>query len=176
MLCCALQADGVGALLHDSLRAFLKSNSHSLKRHVWSTAGSPAALEAWTGTTATIQVGARVGGRVLSPVVHWQWMCVHGVKFAQQEERRPRPSTLWFAMSEGLLSDIGGMPCQPQVRAFAPVLALPGVCAQATRANQVPHEFLVRQAQLQALSTGSNMCMLTSFHQTHDCRLLRCRL
>jgi hypothetical protein len=55
-LCCC-QADGVGALLHDSLRAFLKSNSHSLKRHVWSTAGSPAALEAWTGTTASIQVG-----------------------------------------------------------------------------------------------------------------------
>lgn len=50
------QADGVGALLHDSLRAFLKANSHSLKRHVWSTAGSPAALEAWTGTSANLQV------------------------------------------------------------------------------------------------------------------------
>jgi hypothetical protein len=43
-------------LLHDSLRSFLKANSQSLKRHVWSTAGSPAALEAWSGTTATIQV------------------------------------------------------------------------------------------------------------------------
>lgn len=51
-----LQANGVGALLHDSLRAFLKANSHSLKRHVWSAAGSPAALEAWTGTTANLQV------------------------------------------------------------------------------------------------------------------------
>lgn len=49
-------------MLHDSLRAFLKSNSHSLKRHVWSTAGSPAALEAWTGTTASIQVGERGDG------------------------------------------------------------------------------------------------------------------
>lgn len=56
LLCCAVQADGAGALLHDSLRAFLKANSHSLKRHVWKTAGSPAALEAWTGTLASMQV------------------------------------------------------------------------------------------------------------------------
>jgi len=47
----------VAALLHESLRAVLKANSHSLKRHVWSTVGSPAALEAWTGTTAVLQVG-----------------------------------------------------------------------------------------------------------------------
>lgn len=60
-LCFTRQAEGVGGLLHDSLRAFLKSNSHSLKRHVWSTAGSAAALEAWTGTAATMQVSYRGG-------------------------------------------------------------------------------------------------------------------
>jgi hypothetical protein len=62
VLWCAMQAEGVGALLHDSLRVFLKANSHSLKRHVWSTAGSPAALEAWTGTLATMQVCLRSRG------------------------------------------------------------------------------------------------------------------
>jgi hypothetical protein len=59
-------------LLHDSLRSFLKANSQSLKRHVWSTAGSPAALDAWSGTTATMQVtlwsGSCVGSVWVVPV------------------------------------------------------------------------------------------------------------
>jgi hypothetical protein len=45
-----------GALLHESLWGFVRAHAHKHKRSMWPTAGTPAALEAWTGFSAVLEV------------------------------------------------------------------------------------------------------------------------
>eukprot|EP00775_Hariotina_reticulata_P004240 gene4240-4490_t len=58
----AAQVEPSGTGLHDSLRQFMRAHSQgAVKRHVWSTAGTPAELTAWSGTTATLKVHKAAG-------------------------------------------------------------------------------------------------------------------
>jgi hypothetical protein len=53
---CVLQANPGATLLHDNLHQFLRTHSHSAKRHMWTPAGTAAAITAFGGTTATMRV------------------------------------------------------------------------------------------------------------------------
>lgn len=74
----ARQVEASGAVLHDSLRAFMRGHSQgALKRHAWSPAGGAAALTAWTGGSALLKVrpatavpGWRLRAHVLAVATH----------------------------------------------------------------------------------------------------------
>jgi hypothetical protein len=58
LLLCMQAVSGV-SLLHDNLHQFMRSHSHSSKRHMWTPAGTAAGITAFGGTTATMRVRQR---------------------------------------------------------------------------------------------------------------------